>query len=65
MIKSKVIEAFLNQKRIILSQLGFIVFNCIQYESYGDKNQTLSPEEYLEEINLYFQDIINNKMSGT
>ena len=28
-------------------------------------NKTLSPEEYLEEINLYFQDIINNKMSGT
>lgn len=27
-------------------------------------NKTLSPEEYLE-INLYFQDIINNKMSGT
>ena len=53
MIKSKVIEAFLNQKRIILSQLGFIVFNCIQYESYGDKNQTLSPEEYLEEIKQY------------
>ena len=29
-------------------------------------NKTLSPEEYLEEINMYFQDKINNlKISGT
>ena len=40
--------------------------NCIKYESNGDKNKTLSPEEYLEEIKPYLKDSINNlKKSGT
>ena len=29
-------------------------------ESYGDKNKTLSVEEYLNKISPYFKDIKNN-----
>ena len=34
--------------------------NYIQYESKGDKNKTLSTEEYLLKIGPYLKDIINN-----
>ena len=32
----------------------------IQYESNGDKNETLTIKEYPDTIKLYFKDIINN-----
>ena len=32
----------------------------MQYESIGDKDQTLLPEDYLHEIEPYLSDIINN-----
>ena len=34
--------------------------NYIKYESNGDKNKTLSVEEYLNKISPYLKDIINN-----
>ena len=34
--------------------------NYIEYESNGDRNKTLSVEEYLDEIRPYLKDIINN-----
>ena len=34
--------------------------NYIEYESHGDKNKTLSAEEYLNKIRPYLKDIINN-----
>ena len=34
--------------------------NNIGYESKGDKNKTLSVEEYLKKIRPYLKDIINN-----
>ena len=34
--------------------------SCIEYESNGDRNKTLSVKEYLEEIKSCFKDIINN-----
>ena len=40
--------------------------NYIHYESNGDRNKTLSVEEYLEKIRSYLKDIINNlKICGT
>ena len=39
--------------------------NYIEYKSNGDKNKTLSVEEYLNKISPYLKDIINNvKKSG-
>ena len=39
--------------------------NCIEHESNGDRNKTLSAEEYLNKIRPYLKDIINNlKKSG-
>ena len=39
--------------------------NCIEHESNGDRNKTLSVEEYLNKIRPYLKDIINNlKKSG-
>ena len=38
----------------------------MDYESNGDRNKTLSVEEYLNKISPYLKDIINNlKKSGT
>ena len=34
--------------------------NYIEYESNGDRNKTLSVEEYLNKIRSYLKDIINN-----
>ena len=34
--------------------------NYIEYEKYGDKNETLSVEEYLNKIIPSLKDIINN-----
>ena len=34
--------------------------NYIEYETKGDKNKTLSVEEYLNKIRPYLKDIINN-----
>ena len=34
--------------------------NYIEYESNGDRNETLSVEEYLNEIRPYLKDILNN-----
>ena len=34
--------------------------NYIEYKSSGDKDETLSIKEYLDEIRPYFSDIINN-----
>ena len=34
--------------------------NYIEYESNGDRNKTLSGEEYLNKIRPYLKDIINN-----
>ena len=34
--------------------------NYIEYESKGDRNKTLSVEEYLNKIRRYLKDIINN-----
>ena len=40
--------------------------NCIEYESSGDRNKTLSVEEYLNKIRPYLKDIMNNlKTSDT
>ena len=40
--------------------------NYIEYESNGDRNKTLSVEEYLNKISPYLKDIINNlKKSDT
>ena len=34
--------------------------NYIKHKSNGDKNKTLSVEEYLNRIRTYLKDIINN-----
>ena len=34
--------------------------NYIEYESNGDRNKTLSIEEYLEKVWPYLKDIIND-----
>ena len=34
--------------------------NCIEYESIGDKDKSLSIKEYIDMISLYLSDIINN-----
>ena len=39
---------------------NFLSNNYIEYESNGDRNKTLSVEEYLDEIRPYLKDIINN-----
>ena len=40
--------------------------NYIEYESNGDRNKTLSAEEYLDKIRPYLKDIINKlKRSDT
>ena len=40
--------------------------NYIEYERNGDRNKTLSVEEYLHKISPYLEDIINNlKRSAT
>ena len=40
--------------------------NYIEYKSNGDKNKTLSVEEYFNKISPYLKDIINNlKKSDT
>ena len=37
--------------------------NYIEYESNGDRNKTLSVEEYLNKLRPYFKDINNFKKS--
>ena len=37
-----------------------ISLNYIEYESKGDRNKTLSAEEYLNKIRPYLKDTINN-----
>ena len=45
---------------------NFCSNSYIEYESNGDRNKTLSLEEYLNRIRPYLKDIINNlKKSGT
>ena len=45
---------------------NFCSNNYIEYESNGDRNKTLSPEEYLNKVRRHLKDIINNlKKSGT
>ena len=39
---------------------NFCSNNYIEYKSNGDKNKTLSVEEYLNKISLYLKDIISN-----
>ena len=40
--------------------------NCIEYKGNGDKNKTLSVEEFLSKISPYLKNIINNlKTFGT
>ena len=40
--------------------------NYTEYESNGDRNETLSVEEYLKKFRLYLKDIVNNlKKSDT
>ena len=40
--------------------------NYIEHESYGDRNKTISAEEYLNKIRPYLKNIINNlKKSDT
>ena len=34
--------------------------SCIEYESNGDRNKTLSVEEYLDKVRPHLKDIINN-----
>ena len=34
--------------------------NCIEYESKGDRINTLSVEEFLNKIRPYIKDVINN-----
>ena len=38
--------------------------NYIEYESKGDKNKTLSAEEYLNKIRVFLKKIINNPISN-
>lgn len=33
----------------------------MEYESSGDRNETLSIKQYLEDIKLYFEDMIISK----
>ena len=45
---------------------SFYSYNYIEYESNGDRNKTISTEEYLNEIRPHLKDIINNlKKSDT
>ena len=45
---------------------NFWSYNYIEYESNGDRNKTLSVEEYLNKIGPYLKDIMNNlKKSDT
>ena len=45
---------------------NFRSYDYIEYKSNGDRNKTLSIEEYLTKIRLYLKDIINNlKKSDT
>ena len=45
---------------------NFYSSNCIEYIGNGDRNRTLSSEEYLSKIRTHLKDIINNlKKSDT
>ena len=44
----------------LVRESNFWSSNYIEYESNGDKNKTLSVEEYLNKIRPYLKDIINN-----
>ena len=43
-----------------VNQVTFWSNNYIEYESNGDRNKTLSAEEYLNKIRPYLKDIIND-----
>ena len=40
--------------------VNFYSNNYIRYDSNGENNKTLAVKQYLDEINPYFKDIINN-----
>ena len=43
---------------------NFMSNNYIEYESNGNTNKTLSVKKYLNKIEPYFKDIINNLIQG-
>ena len=47
-----------NYKPVILTNFWSNIYT--EYESNGDRNKTLSVEEYLNKIRPYLQEIINN-----
>ena len=52
--------------RFNFAMIHFWSNNYIEYKSNGDKNRTLSVEEYLGKIRPYLRDIINDlKQSDT
>ena len=57
------------KKKIITKPVRVSIFwsnNCIEYKGNGDKNKTLSVEEFLSKISPYLKNIINNlKTFGT
>ena len=56
MIKqSEILKNFLN-----LFEKSFYSSNYIRYESNGDRNKTLSIEEYFEEVIPYLKYIVND-----
>ena len=56
MIKqSEILKNFLN-----LFEKRFYSNNYIRYESNGDRNKTLSTEEYFEEVIPYLKYIVND-----
>ena len=42
----------------------FLKNNYTEYESNGDKNETLSIKEYHDEIKQYLKDIMNNSQKS-
>ena len=58
-----ILDIFLSMKKIITKQVRIGSFwsnNYIEYESNGDRNKTLSTEEYLNKTRRYLKDIIND-----
>ena len=53
------------KKKIIYLREGNLWSNdCIENESNGDRNKTLSVEEYLNKIRQYLKNIINKLICG-
>ena len=53
------------KKKIIARLSNLWSSNYIDYESNGDRNKTVSVEEYLKKIRPYLNNIINLKTSDT